>query len=117
MAEPHEESVDREGSSPLAGQQVIAEGVDEEPIEGNRRLFSGPAYIFIAALASVNTMTMAVLERIYTQLDLGDIDAQLLNDAGDVLDSSGTVGDEPAVLMIAQLNDEKWVAAKPGDFT
>jgi len=30
---------------------------------------------------------------------------------------SGTVGDEPAVLMIIQLNDEKWVAAKPGDFT
>ena len=29
---------------------------------------------------------------------------------------SGTVGDEPAVLMITQLNDEQWIAAKPGDF-
>ena len=31
--------------------QVIAEGVDEDPIEGNRRLFSGRAYLFIAAVA------------------------------------------------------------------
>jgi hypothetical protein len=30
---------------------------------------------------------------------------------------SGTVGDIPATLMIVQLNDEKWTAAKPGDFT
>jgi hypothetical protein len=29
---------------------------------------------------------------------------------------SGTVGDVPAVLMIAQLNDEQWIAAKPGAF-
>jgi hypothetical protein len=29
---------------------------------------------------------------------------------------SGTVGDIPATLMIVQLNDEKWTAAKPGDF-
>ena len=31
--------------------QVLAEGVDEEPIEGNRRLFAGRAYMIIAALA------------------------------------------------------------------
>jgi hypothetical protein len=30
---------------------------------------------------------------------------------------SGTVGDEPAVLMLVQLNEEKWLAAKPGDFS
>lgn len=29
---------------------------------------------------------------------------------------SGTVGNEPAVLMITQLNDEQWSAAQPGDF-
>lgn len=29
---------------------------------------------------------------------------------------SGTVGDEPAVLMVVQLKDEKWLAAQPGDF-
>jgi hypothetical protein len=29
---------------------------------------------------------------------------------------SGTVGDEPAVLMITQLNDEQYIAAKPGAF-
>ena len=29
---------------------------------------------------------------------------------------SGTVGDAPAVLMVVQLNDEKWVAARPGAF-
>jgi hypothetical protein len=28
----------------------------------------------------------------------------------------GTLGQEPAVLMIIQLTDAKWVAAKPGDF-
>ena len=31
---------------------VLAEGVDEEPIEGNRRLFTGWAWIFIAAFAT-----------------------------------------------------------------
>lgn len=29
---------------------------------------------------------------------------------------SGTVGDAPAVVMIVQLNDKKWVAARPGAF-
>lgn len=29
---------------------------------------------------------------------------------------SGTVGDEPAVLMVVQLKDDKWLAAQPGDF-
>ncbi|MBF9029829.1 TRAP transporter fused permease subunit [Rhodobacterales bacterium HKCCE3408] len=32
---------------------VMAEGVDEEPVEGNRRLFEGGGYIFIAALATL----------------------------------------------------------------
>ncbi|MBT8475718.1 MAG: TRAP transporter permease, partial [Alphaproteobacteria bacterium] len=32
--------------------QVIAEGVDEEPVEGNRRLFEGRAFIFISAAAT-----------------------------------------------------------------
>ncbi|MEM9319923.1 MAG: TRAP transporter fused permease subunit [Pseudomonadota bacterium] len=32
---------------------VLAEGVDEEPIEGNRRLFSGWAALFIVSLATV----------------------------------------------------------------
>ena len=31
--------------------QVLAEGVDEEPIEGNRRLFAGRAYVVIAVMA------------------------------------------------------------------
>ena len=29
---------------------------------------------------------------------------------------SGTIGDIPATLMIIQLNDAQWIAAKPGDF-
>jgi hypothetical protein len=29
---------------------------------------------------------------------------------------SGTIGQEPAVLMIVQLKDTKWKGAKPGDF-
>lgn len=32
---------------------VLAEGVDEEPIEGNRRLFTGNGYLFIAALSTL----------------------------------------------------------------
>jgi len=32
---------------------LIAEGVDEEPIEGNRRLFEGGAYLAIAAVATI----------------------------------------------------------------
>ena len=31
--------------------QVLAEGVDEEPIEGNHRLFAGRAYVVIAVMA------------------------------------------------------------------
>lgn len=30
---------------------------------------------------------------------------------------SGTVRDEPAMLRIIQLKGDRWVAAKPGDFT
>lgn len=29
---------------------------------------------------------------------------------------SGTVGDEPAVLMLVQLSEDQWVGAQPGDF-
>ena len=32
---------------------VIAEGVDEEPIEGNRRLFEGGAFLFVATLSTL----------------------------------------------------------------
>ncbi len=35
---------------------VLAEGVDEEPIEGNRRLFTGAGYLFIAALSTFYAM-------------------------------------------------------------
>ncbi|MQQ09247.1 TRAP transporter fused permease subunit [Epibacterium sp. SM1979] len=35
---------------------VLAEGVDEEPIEGNRRLFTGSGYMFIAALSTLYAM-------------------------------------------------------------
>jgi TRAP transporter 4TM/12TM fusion protein len=40
-------------SETSATDQVIAEGVDEEPVEGNRRLFEGRAYLFIAGLATL----------------------------------------------------------------
>ena len=29
---------------------------------------------------------------------------------------SGTVGNVPAVLMVVQLEDEAWIAARPGAF-
>ncbi len=29
---------------------------------------------------------------------------------------SGTVGDEPAMLMIVQLKGDRWLGLKPGDF-
>ncbi|QIE42005.1 TRAP transporter permease [Meridianimarinicoccus aquatilis] len=35
---------------------LIADGVDEEPIEGNRRLFEGPTLIVIAGLATLYAM-------------------------------------------------------------
>ena len=35
---------------------ILAEGVDEEPIEGNRRLFTGAGYLFIAALSTFYAM-------------------------------------------------------------
>lgn len=38
------------------------------------------------------------------------------NEKGQKGHLSGTVGDEPAVLAIVQLKDEKWLAAQPGDF-
>lgn len=38
------------------------------------------------------------------------------NEKGQKGHLSGTVGDEPAVLMVVQLKDEKWRAAQPGDF-
>jgi TRAP transporter 4TM/12TM fusion protein len=36
-----------------ATDQVLAEGVDEDPIEGNRRLFEGRAYLVVASLATL----------------------------------------------------------------
>jgi len=36
-----------------ASDKVIAEGVDEEPVEGNRRLFTGRAYVAIAVLSTL----------------------------------------------------------------
>jgi TRAP transporter 4TM/12TM fusion protein len=41
------------GTATSASEQVIAEGVDEEPIEGNRRLFTGRAYLAIATVATI----------------------------------------------------------------
>ena len=39
------------------------------------------------------------------------------NEKGNQGHLSGTVGDEPAVLMVVQLKDDKWLAARPGDFS
>lgn len=41
------------GNDTAEDQTVIAEGVDEEPVEGNRRLLNGPAFVFIAAVSTV----------------------------------------------------------------
>ncbi|MBF9036247.1 TRAP transporter fused permease subunit [Rhodobacterales bacterium HKCCE2091] len=55
---------------------VLAEGVDEDPIESNRRLFEGPAYITVAMLATVYAaFHMAALNglsiRNMTGIDIG----------------------------------------------
>ncbi|MEL7091240.1 MAG: TRAP transporter fused permease subunit [Pseudomonadota bacterium] len=42
-----------DSASQTTTDQVIAEGVDDEPVEGNRRLFTGRAYLLIAALAAI----------------------------------------------------------------
>ncbi|WP_224815108.1 TRAP transporter fused permease subunit [Hasllibacter sp. MH4015] len=47
---------DRTAETPLDDQDtgpVIAEGVDEEPVESNRRLFTGGRLLFIAALSTI----------------------------------------------------------------
>ena len=36
-----------------AGEHLIAAGVDEEPVESNRRLFEGKAFLFVATLAGL----------------------------------------------------------------
>ncbi|MEL6800371.1 MAG: TRAP transporter fused permease subunit [Pseudomonadota bacterium] len=35
-----------------ASEQVVAEGVDEEPVEGNRRLFEGRSFVIVSILAT-----------------------------------------------------------------
>ncbi|MEL7163895.1 MAG: TRAP transporter fused permease subunit, partial [Pseudomonadota bacterium] len=42
-----------DSASQTTTEQVIAEGVDDEPVEGNRRLFTGRSYLLIAALAAI----------------------------------------------------------------
>ncbi|MEO0634019.1 MAG: TRAP transporter permease, partial [Pseudomonadota bacterium] len=42
-----------DSASQTTTDQVIAEGVDDEPVEGNRRLFTGRSYLLIAALAAI----------------------------------------------------------------
>lgn len=46
----------------------------------------------------------------------GDQDTKA-DDKGHKGHLSGTVGDEPARLMVIQLKDEKWKAARPGAFS
>ena len=40
-----------------ADQVVLAEGVDEEPVERNRRLFTRKSYLFVAAIATLYALT------------------------------------------------------------
>ncbi|OSQ50575.1 TRAP transporter permease [Marivita geojedonensis] len=47
MTDPKTAPIDDEPDAP-----VLAEGVDEEPIESNRRLFSGRAYLLMAGLST-----------------------------------------------------------------
>lgn len=43
-----------EQAKPLENEEtIIAEGVDDEPVEGNRRLFSGRSYVIIAAISAI----------------------------------------------------------------
>ncbi|MEO1284437.1 MAG: TRAP transporter permease, partial [Pseudomonadota bacterium] len=56
--------------------QVIAEGIDEEPVESNRRLFSGRTQLAIAAIATVYAaFHMAALNGVsisaVTSIDIG----------------------------------------------
>jgi TRAP transporter 4TM/12TM fusion protein len=44
---------DDETRDALTDGPIVAEGVDEDPIEGNRRLFTGSAYLLIAALSTL----------------------------------------------------------------
>ncbi|PWJ15904.1 TRAP transporter permease [Jannaschia seohaensis] len=48
-----ESKIDQEAEDRDPTGTVIAEGVDEEPVERNRRTYSGAAFIFIATVATV----------------------------------------------------------------
>ncbi|MGR3485895.1 MAG: TRAP transporter permease [Paracoccaceae bacterium] len=42
-----------QSSEPLAQPQVVAEGVDDEPVESNRRIFTGRGYLVVAAMSGL----------------------------------------------------------------
>lgn len=65
----------------------------------------------------VETMDSNRVEMSAGDISFGADQNTIANDQGRKGHLSGTVGDHPAVLMIAQLNDEKWIAAKPGVFS
>ncbi|MCR9151967.1 MAG: TRAP transporter fused permease subunit [Rhodobacteraceae bacterium] len=53
MAEQRNDPEDTPIPDAALAEPVIADGVDEEPVESNRRLFTGRAYLFIAALSTI----------------------------------------------------------------
>ncbi|MEM9350905.1 MAG: TRAP transporter permease, partial [Pseudomonadota bacterium] len=65
-----------DSASQTSEDQVLAEGVDDEPVEGNRRLFEGRAFLIVAAIAAIYAaFHMIALNGVsisaYTGLEIG----------------------------------------------
>lgn len=65
----------------------------------------------------VETMDGTRVEMGAGEVSFGGDQNTRANERGQKGHLSGTVGDEPAVLMVIQLKDKPWQAAQPGDFT
>jgi hypothetical protein len=65
----------------------------------------------------VETMDGTRVEMGSGEVSFGGDQNTKANERGHQGHLSGTVGDEPAVLMVIQLKDDRWQASQPGDFT
>ena len=112
-----------EGTAPQWNNRLLTSGANimftELPVNWVGEWHENPQPQWIVPLSGrwfVETMDGQRVEMGPGDVSFGGDQHTQPDDEGKKGHLSGTVGDEPAVLMISQLNDEKWVATKPGDF-
>ncbi|MGB3312616.1 MAG: cupin domain-containing protein [Nodosilinea sp.] len=118
-----EQSSIAEGTAPQWNNRLLTSGATilftELPVNWVGEWHENPQPQWIVPLSGcwfVETMDGQRVEMGPGDVSFGGDQQTKPNDKGKKGHLSGTVGHEPAVLMIAQLNDAQWVAAKPGDF-